>query len=84
MDEPISFKHADEYSDRFTDLLQTALRDRLRTRRVGVLMSGGLDSTTLAAVAQSLLRDATSPLYADDADTLLGPALRRVTGALEP
>jgi hypothetical protein len=35
-------------------------------------------------LAQSLLRDATSPLYADDADRLLGPALRRVTGALEP
>ena len=35
-------------------------------------------------LAQGLLRDATSPLYADDADTLLAPALRRVTGALEP
>jgi hypothetical protein len=35
-------------------------------------------------LAQSLLRDATSPLYADDADRLVGPALRRVTGALEP
>jgi hypothetical protein len=35
-------------------------------------------------LAQSLLRDATSPLYAEDADSLLGPALRRVTGALEP
>jgi hypothetical protein len=35
-------------------------------------------------LAQSLLRDPTSPLYAEDADSLLGPALRRVTGALEP
>ena len=35
-------------------------------------------------LAQSLLRDAASPLYSDDADTLLAPALRRVTGALEP
>jgi len=35
-------------------------------------------------LAQSLLQDATSPLFADDADTLLAPALRRVTGALEP
>jgi hypothetical protein len=35
-------------------------------------------------LAQSLLHDATSPLFADDADTLLAPALRRVTGALEP
>jgi hypothetical protein len=35
-------------------------------------------------LAQALLRDAASPLYADDADTLLAPALRRITGALEP
>ncbi len=35
-------------------------------------------------LAQSLLHDATSPLFAEDADTLLAPALRRVTGALEP
>ena len=35
-------------------------------------------------LAQSLLHDATSPLFADDADTLLAPALRRVRGALEP
>jgi hypothetical protein len=35
-------------------------------------------------LAQGLLHDATSPLFADDADTLLAPALRRVTGALEP
>jgi asparagine synthase (glutamine-hydrolysing) len=57
VEEPISFKRADEYSERFKELLRAALRDRLRTRRVGVLMSGGLDSPTLAAVALSLLRE---------------------------
>jgi hypothetical protein len=35
-------------------------------------------------LTQGLLRESTSPLYADDADRLLAPALRRVTGALEP
>jgi hypothetical protein len=35
-------------------------------------------------LAESLLHEATSPLFADDAGTLLAPALRRVTGALEP
>jgi asparagine synthase (glutamine-hydrolysing) len=39
------------------ELLRAALGDRLRTRNVGVLMSGGLDSPTLAAVAASLLRE---------------------------
>jgi asparagine synthase (glutamine-hydrolysing) len=57
VEEPIYFKRDDEYTERFTELLRAALRDRLRTRRVGVLMSGGMDSTTLAAVAVSLLRE---------------------------
>jgi asparagine synthase (glutamine-hydrolysing) len=57
VDEPIHFKRADDYLDRFVELLHAATRDRLRTRRVGVLMSGGLDSPTLAAVALRLLRD---------------------------
>jgi asparagine synthase (glutamine-hydrolysing) len=54
---PIHFKRASEYTDRFAELLRTAVRDRLRTRRVGVLMSGGIDSTALAAVALSVLRE---------------------------
>jgi asparagine synthase (glutamine-hydrolysing) len=57
VEDPVYFKRADEYTDRFTELLRAALRDRLRTRRVGVLMSGGLDSPTLAAVALGLLRE---------------------------
>jgi asparagine synthase (glutamine-hydrolysing) len=60
VDEPIHFRRAEDYTDRFTELLRAALRDRLRTRRVGVLMSGGLDSPTLAAVAQTLLREHSS------------------------
>ena len=43
--------------DRFQQLLTTATNDRLRTSRVGVSMSGGLDSPALAAIAQDLLRD---------------------------
>jgi asparagine synthase (glutamine-hydrolysing) len=57
VDQPIYFKHADDYSDRFTELLRAAIRDRLRTRRVDVLMSGGLDSPTLAAVALTVSRE---------------------------
>jgi asparagine synthase (glutamine-hydrolysing) len=57
MEEPIHFRRAEDYADRFKALLHVALRDRLRTRRVGVFMSGGLDSPTLAAVALSVLRE---------------------------
>jgi asparagine synthase (glutamine-hydrolysing) len=57
IEEPIHFTHANQYSERFRELLQAAVRDRLRARRVAVLMSGGLDSTTLAAAASRLRRD---------------------------
>ncbi|HEV2985688.1 MAG TPA: asparagine synthetase B family protein, partial [Vicinamibacterales bacterium] len=57
IDDPLHFRRADEYTDRFRELLRASLRDRLRTRRVTVFMSGGVDSTTLAAVAQSVLRE---------------------------
>ena len=57
VDEPIHFKRAGDYTDRFDDLLRTAVRDRLRARRAGVLMSGGIDSTTLAAAAVNVLRE---------------------------
>ena len=35
-------------------------------------------------LAQALLRDASSPLYSEETEHLLGPALRRILGALEP
>src|SRR5262249_40624627 len=57
IDDPIELPRADDYADRFTELVRDALRDRLRTRRVGVLMSGGVDSPTLAAVALNVLRE---------------------------
>jgi asparagine synthase (glutamine-hydrolysing) len=60
VDEPIQFRRAGDYLDRFQELLRGAVRDRLRTSRVGVLMSGGLDSPTLAAVAASVLRERSS------------------------
>jgi asparagine synthase (glutamine-hydrolysing) len=41
--------------DQFRDLLDRAVADRLRANRVGVLMSGGLDSPTVAASAQRTL-----------------------------
>jgi asparagine synthase (glutamine-hydrolysing) len=57
MDEPLHFKRPQEYSERFRELLRASLADRLRTPRAAVLMSGGVDSTTLAAGAVSLMRE---------------------------
>src|SRR5262249_39316775 len=41
----------------FRELVSAAIADRLPTDRVSVSMSGGLDSTTLAALARDQLRD---------------------------
>jgi asparagine synthase (glutamine-hydrolysing) len=56
VDEPVFYKRADDYTDRFMELTEQAVGDRLRTHRVGILMSGGIDSSTIAAVACELSR----------------------------
>ena len=45
----------DECVEAFGALLRDAVADRVRTRRVAVHMSGGLDSTTLAGLAKAAL-----------------------------
>ena len=51
----IRFRRPNEYVERFNELLSIAVKDRLPTDRVSISMSGGLDSTSLAAVARDLL-----------------------------
>jgi len=51
----VRYKHAHDYIERFRELFDQAVEDRLRTRRVGILMSGGMDSTSVAAAASRLL-----------------------------
>ncbi len=57
IDEPLFYRRGQDYVDRFKDLLRQAITDRLRTRPVGILMSGGLDSPTLAATTRDVLRE---------------------------
>jgi asparagine synthase (glutamine-hydrolysing) len=49
------YARATDYVERFGELLDNAVADRLRTDRIGVFMSGGLDSTAVAATARRLL-----------------------------
>ncbi|HXU19577.1 MAG TPA: asparagine synthase-related protein [Verrucomicrobiae bacterium] len=53
--EQIRFKQDAECIERFRVLLDQAVADRLRTKSAGILMSGGLDSTTVAATARRIL-----------------------------
>lgn len=50
LDEPLRLSRRG-YVERFLDLTTQAIADRLPDGRVGIAMSGGLDSTTLAACA---------------------------------
>ena len=55
--ETIEFKRKSDYVERFHELLRAAVNDRLRTDRAGVFMSGGLDSSVIAATASQLLSE---------------------------
>lgn len=48
---PIRYRQADDYVAHFTEVLQSALRDRLRAAAASVFLSGGMDSTLLAVAA---------------------------------
>jgi asparagine synthase (glutamine-hydrolysing) len=61
IEEPLQLRRAGEYPERLRALLSDAVRDRLRTRRVAVLMSGGVDSPALAATSLRVLREEPSP-----------------------
>jgi asparagine synthase (glutamine-hydrolysing) len=52
----IRYKRAEDFVEHFQILLQAAVDDRLRTDRVGILLSGGLDSATIATTARDLSR----------------------------
>jgi len=54
VDGPSHFGRASEYVEHFRELLRTAVADRTPDS-VGVMMSGGLDSTTVAAAAKGVL-----------------------------
>lgn len=54
--EPLMLRRREEYVERFRDLLDAAVRDRTRSSRVGIALSGGLDSTAVAATARRVAR----------------------------
>ena len=55
--EPLRYRRAEEYVERFRSLFESAVRDRLPPDRVAFFMSGGLDSTSVAATAAGMPND---------------------------
>jgi len=58
--EPLYCRESRSYGERFRELLSRAVVDRLPPGKVGISMSGGLDSTSLAAVAVDATGDPSS------------------------
>jgi asparagine synthase (glutamine-hydrolysing) len=81
---PIHHKRPRECVEQFQELLDQAVADRVRTNNVGVLMSGGLDSPTVAASAQRILaRDGSAAglcAYTEVFDSLIPDEERRYAG----
>ena len=50
----IRYAKAADYVEHFQSILRAAVADRLRTDRAGILLSGGLDSGAVAAMAHDL------------------------------
>jgi asparagine synthase (glutamine-hydrolysing) len=50
----IRYSKPEEYVENFQSLLKAAVADRLQTDRAGILLSGGLDSSSVAAVAKEV------------------------------
>jgi asparagine synthase (glutamine-hydrolysing) len=55
LEEPYRGRDLDDLLDEFRTLLRLAVKDRLRGARAAVSMSGGLDSTSVAAAAREVL-----------------------------
>jgi asparagine synthase (glutamine-hydrolysing) len=54
-DGQVQYRRPADYVHHFRELWRTSIEDRLRGDRVSVLMSGGLDSTSVAVTAHDLL-----------------------------
>jgi asparagine synthase (glutamine-hydrolysing) len=50
----IRYQRAEDYVEHFQILLQAAVTDRMRVDRAGILLSGGLDSATVATTVREL------------------------------
>jgi asparagine synthase (glutamine-hydrolysing) len=61
IEEPLWLKREEEYVERFREILEQVVRERLPRGPTAVLMSGGLDSTTVAGVASKIARKTSVP-----------------------
>jgi asparagine synthase (glutamine-hydrolysing) len=70
VEEPLRLEQPEEYVERFQKLLEEAVRERLPRGPCGIFLSGGLDSTSVAAVACNVAKQdrVSGPLLAYTVD----------------
>ena len=54
IEEPLRLRHAEDYLEAYRDVLKTAVRDRLPEGKTALYLSGGLDSSSVCAVAAQI------------------------------
>lgn len=59
--EPVDYKRPQECLDRFREVFDAAVSDRLRDQSAAILLSGGLDSSAVAASARRVLSRRQAP-----------------------
>ncbi len=52
----LHYKDPQNYTEHFLEILNTSILDRIRMPSVAILMSGGMDSTSIAAITKQLQR----------------------------
>jgi asparagine synthase (glutamine-hydrolysing) len=62
IDDEVRYRRDSEYVEHFNDVFESAVRDRVETPRITIMLSGGLDSTSIAAVASGIRRDTRAEL----------------------
>ena len=50
----LHYKNKQEYIDHFLEVFTTAVSDRIRTSSISISMSGGMDSTAIAAITKKI------------------------------
>ena len=78
--DPLGHHRPSDCIDEFRELLDRAVTDRLRADKVGVLMSGGLDSSTVAASSHRTLGTDGLCAYTEVFEDLIPHEERRYAG----
>ncbi len=67
---PLVYRREEEYVDQYRELLGSSVRDRLRVPCAAIMLSGGLDSTSLAATVRRVSPDTRLTAFTSDVSAM--------------